>query len=107
MLEIQLKFSDAEIEKDFYKVLTAHNQQAYSEFLGGTVEDIQSATIEDAREFVLAITANQILENFKGLKVNQAVQQMQREAYQRLQDEMPVMVIRKNKVSVVASPKKK
>lgn len=84
MLTVTLTFDDPNLEQDFYDVIIKQNQQDFSQYLGGDIEDIRSATAQDVREFAIAFIGKQILDNYKNLKSHQVTLAMQRQLQEEL-----------------------
>lgn len=114
-LQVELKFSDAEIENEFYQVMMKQNEQQFVSFIGGTVEAIQAATDEDRRAFVRGIVSKQVVDNFLSLTIQQATQEMQTALIETHKDRLkakeepsPFVLARADKQNtLIAATKKK
>lgn len=85
---VTITITDPEIEADFYKTFRKQNDNDFLQAVGGTVDALQAATVEDEKAFVCDLISGKIAADYLSLKVQQATQEFQKELITSAQDSL-------------------
>lgn len=74
MAEIQISISidDPSLEAEFVQIAVEQNAGRFIDFMGGTIEGVQTATSAQRKAFVEEVIAGQLAQTFAGSKAEKA-----------------------------------